>query len=569
MAGLVCHMAPGEAEESREVFRYEESVLEKNLDLREDVREPHGVPGRTEGLSGGREPNRLAEILVTGIVICTVLLSAIAVVMYRQSDLYTYRCCLQTAEQAYANENYEEAMDYYTQTLALQPDSTEAADGYFDAALAFVRGELSEGKVFGEEGEDLIARYRSLIRKRPEESSLYVEMAQAYLMRKEYGEAIGILQKGYEKTQDAELAEKETYVREHIMVCTSQSTRTASPTIVCIYDQNGNVLREDYYDPARQEGDKPYKGNIYSYDEEQKLLKEVFWQQEKSDSGEEASLSSSEKDYFYDSAGRETICLRHNSSLWFCTYTTYDEQGRVYQEVYSGGTGAIPEDIGAWEKGMNSMQVSIHVYEELEDGGYLEVEAETTDFYDDDLETVQGIKNIRVRRYDAAGNCTESRPHWRGYHQEIRLPEERALWVPWEEAVNFSAADWLERLDAVQWEGDVDVASVSYRDGSEYWEYDQYGNEIVYREESFFSITRTTEYDENQKILSVNTKNNVTGRVDSSVYLYDEWGQHIRTDLKTTEHGKAGYNYIYYSYTYDYIGEPLWSPDFSVILNKE
>lgn len=515
--------------------------------------------GESETISGtlyrhrGRRSGHFAEVLVIGIVIVTLFLSVIGIGMYRRSDLYTYRRCLQTAKQHYSGGDYKSAMEFYMQALELRPDSAEAEDGVFEAKLALAQDALSgyellEENFSGEALDDCILYYKSLIRMRPEESGLYVQAAQAYLLQGEYVQAVEVLRRGYEKTGKEELAEREAYVREHVIARTMTKRRNGSPVRVYTYDRDGNVLAEAYY--KAEDDEEPYREIIYIYDEDQKPIR--LEGRDRNEDSDECYFTV----YYYDESGRAMGNMTQYSERWTGGYLTYDQSGRVHLEEMGGGSGEAPGDPRLWEKEIER----VHVYEDLADGGWVEVElwvdfSESTDSETESEILEDRILELWVSEYDAAGHLTECRAYGR-ILQEIVVPEDYALWgLAPEEILRLGAADWLERLEAPELE---DVYSVTYCSRTEHWTYDESGREILYVRD--FGMTRATEYDEEQRVAAVYTDYGMGGSLTEE-YVYDEWGRHVRTkQTRFEQDGHTGYNYIYYDYMYDYVGEPLWNP---------
>lgn len=532
--GQVCRMTLEEAEENKKVFAYAEATLERKADLTADVLWTDREVGRSGSKHGKRTQPLHVEWVVKGIVCAMVIMGAIAYGMYRQSDVYAYKQYLQRANEDYVRGQYQSSMDNYKEALALKPDSETAKEGYFDAGLALARENLSQG-------DDSTTLYQWLIKTHPEESELYVEAAQLFLMREEYLQALAILQEGYRETKDVRLVEKEAYVKENIKVRSMKKMSFGTPTVTVFYtyDPNGNVLTEEYYKLGNNDQEELDERFTYTYNDDQQTVRTE---------SHFTSYESTETEYWYDEAGRETVRLNRDleDETWSCRYTTYDEQGRVCKIEYSHGQGDTLKDFRSGERRLEE----IHVYEEQEDGGYLEMDQR----YDSGA-----LWMLWINRYDVSGNCTESDEYLQSAEKSLLLPEDVALWrISAEEAESLSAADWMERWKALDLEAE-DCVTVCVNHTN--WKYDVHGNMILEEREG---MSKTMEYDEEQRVV-VETKHYSDRNGHSNTFFtytheYNELGQRMKTSTKIVTQD-TGYRYTNYEYTYVYAGQALWVYD--------
>lgn len=541
--GQTCRMSIQEALDSRPVFEYAKSLLENGTSLKEDwLQQSSAVLAEDTSAKKMKSPSK---IIFAAAVISLVFVCA-AYGFYRQTDLYAYIQELKIAGQFYEDGRYLNAMEHYKEALGYRPDSVEAADGYFDARLALARENLSIGGT-----SDTL--YSWLIKKRPQESYLYLEEAQVYLIGGKYTKALELLHKGYEMTQDQTLLEKEAYVREHIVATYKKETQLQRPTIIYTYDHNGNLLTEDEY-YASTSGEC-YSSNQYTYDENQRVIKKYYsFSMYTGYTWEESS------EYFYDSNGREWARVTwHDTTnnamwLWSCRYLSYDAMGRLTRVEYSDGNDDNPQAFMTAERSLDE----IHVYEEQADGGLLEVTttlhplAEYS-FYSDE----PYVYSVQVTQYDTAGNCVEIDKYIknRDENDEYLLNEDSVWKITAAQAQNLRARDWMNILETL----DLEDNQCDTKCLKKIWKYDSNGNEIFYEGNS---MTKLFEYDEEQHLISEIILDDSGKPALTYDHQYNELGLCTKTRITDERNGTTGYRYINYEYEYAYTGEPLWEAEF-------
>lgn len=239
-----------------------------------------------------KKADKKAVIISIAVAGAVLLLAFIAVVPYLRSDTYQCKKNIKLAQRSYKEEKYDESLSYCKEALAM--DKT-----YVDA---------------------------------------YLKLADIYLEKGEYLSAVLALTDGRKETGDKTLAEREEYLREHIVVVNKKYHYDDGSIFENAYDEYGieeikNVkYNSDGSVESREEAE-------IEYDEFGNMIKSVWYSDGSVDCWGEGECDESEnliKWVLYDSETGGIIKWREFE---------HDEYGNVIKKIWCWDDGSV----GSWE----------------------------------------------------------------------------------------------------------------------------------------------------------------------------------------------------------------------------
>lgn len=436
------------------------------------------------------------------------------------------QCRLALGKQSCAAGEYQEALEYFDAVLESDAENEEAASGKRDVWLGLGSESLEQGAY-----DKALDYYGMVLEQDPGCVAAYSGAVEVRLAQDQVLEAMELLHTGYEATGDASLKERADYVAEHTVIL-RRSYESEDGNSLQEYDENGNLLRENYFeDSAMAYFD--YEG-IYEYDDAGRC---VYHEYQEFDGG----WGYSERRE-YDGAGNETL----------------------YQFVSSDGTGYYQEK--EYDGNGNCTMVAEYDYstDELEYAWYHEYDGKGN-CTKDARYNADGSSNIFYYEYDASGNCitekwenNSSNGSYTGetdYHYDDK--GNVVSWVSYGDGVvdQSMRAEYDEKGNQTLEEyyygniGDSEPYSAYYS------EYDQWGNRTYGTTSSGYESVHSYEYDDSGNILRHEEESyRGDGTLEStSCQEYDQDGNCLHSDYAYYAESDS-VDYESYDWTYDEFG---------------
>ncbi len=392
-----------------------------------------------------------------------VVLIALCILCYRKflaGDSYQCMRNMKRAERCLAEGEYGDALDYYKKVLEIDDTVVEA----------------------------------------------YISLADIYLTNGDCLSALQTLIDGGQITGDAELSEREAYLREHIVVINDKRYVNGRFADECKqqYDANGNQIKQIRYD----DDGSVEKYLERAYDESGNLLKEIYW-------FEGCTLWHYEYAYTYDESGNQVKQIKrfYDDGSASCTESVYDESGNLLRYFGRNDDGSV----SGWH--------DEYVYDE---SGNLLEEIQ----YDNDGAAY--VHNEYV--YDESGNLLKETYY--GDDGSVAFYNEYA----YDESGNL--------LKKIYYDSDGSVDS--------YFEYiyDESGNQLketCYNDDESIAFHIEYAYDESGNLLKETHYGSDGSAFLRDEYAYDESGNL----LKETHYGDDKIAYKHTAYVYDEAGNQV------------
>lgn len=463
--------------------------------------------------------NKRKWILVVSVSAAALILTlaGACTFLYLSSNGYQCKKNMKLAEKKYEAGEYEEALSYYQ--AALERDDT-VADAYLRSADIYLADE-SYDEAIGilQDGIEKSVEEERVNELKDKLAELCLKKSDYLLSQGKYEQAVGILAEGTGYTDAAELAEKEVYLKENIIVRKEKEIERDDDNNVIkwgesIYDNVGNLIKYEFFD---SDGNVEW-GSEHEYDESGNETKYVYFESgeisdwEENEYNETGSMIKSES---YDA----------NGNMYLYGEAEYDYAGNVAQFIYYDSSG---NKIG-WSEYEYDKNGNMTKHLRYLQNGQLKFETEYNEsgnetkyvFYNDD----ENVREWIEYEYDENENLVRST----GYYGDGSISSEteydgtgaRTKSLAYDEEGNITGREEAEydgeghTKEYIAYNSEGSVSSVI--------EYDQWGNEIKY-----------TEYDD---------KGNPDEQWEKS---YDSLGNILSDD----EHG----NYVY-EYTYAFLGD--------------
>ena len=426
------------------------------------------------------------------------MLAGAGTFLYLNSNSYQCKKNMKLAEKKYEAGEYEEALTYYQ--AALERDDT-AVDAYLKSADIYLAEEsydeaiaiLKDGIAKNIEGENSKNLQDKL-------AELCMERSDYFLAQGEYEQAVGILNEGTGYTDAADLAEREAYLRENIIVRREKEIECDDDDNIvewneAIYDNTGNMIKYECYD---SDGNVEW-GMEYEYDASGNETKYVYYE-----SGKISEWEENEYNEFGSMIKSESYDA--NGNMYIYGEAEYDNAGNVAQFIYYYSDGSK----GNWSE-----------YEYDQNGNMTK-----------HLRYFQGDYLKFVTEYNEAGSVSK----FVFYNDDESVRE----WIEYDYDENENL------VKSIGYNSDGSISGVT--------EYDEAGNRtkyLSYDEEGNITEREEAEYDEEghaKEYIAYNSDGSV-----SSVIEYDQWGN----EIKYTEYDDKGNPDEQWEKSYDSLGNIL------------
>ncbi len=515
----------------------------------------------------GKKKSKKAVLIPLFVLLGVLAVGGITALALWNSPQFRHGLELKKAEGAMERQEYEAAVEYYRSALDWEPDSEEAREGltaaYLEMGDAFYAQELYEdaltayekalkkdkknkdalegqqqcrlalGKQSCAEGEyeEALEYFDAVLEQDPGCGAAYSGAAEVRLAQDQVLEAMELLHTGYEAAGDAALKERADYVAEHTVIL-SRSYESEDGSNLQEYDENGNLLRETYFEDSSM-AYYNYEG-IYEYDDAGRC---VYHEYQELESG----WGYSERRE-YDGAGNETL----------------------YQFVSSDGTGSYQKK--EYDENGNNTMVEEYDYNtgELQYAWYHEYDG-NGNCTKDARHNADGSSNIFYYEYDASGNCITERWENNGSYGSYTGGTDYSYddkgnvvsWVSYRDgAVDQSMrAQYDEKGNQTLEEYYYGNIGDSEPYSAYYYEYDQWGN-CTYGTTSYgYESVHSYEYDGSGNILRHEEEAYREGGTleSTSCQEYDQAGNCLHSEY--VYYGEDGsVDYESYDWTYDEAG---------------
>ena len=426
------------------------------------------------------------------------MLAGAGTFLYLNSNSYQCKKNMKLAEKKYEAGEYEEALTYYQ--AALERDDTvvdaylKSADIYlaeesYDEAIAILKDGITKN-IEGENSKNLEDKL----------AELCMERSDYFLAQGEYEQAVGILTEGTGCTDATDLAEREAYLRENIIVRREKEIECDDDDNIvewneAIYDNTGNMIKYECYD---SDGNVEW-GMEYEYDASGNETKYVYYE-----SGKISEWEENEYNEFGSMIKSESYDA--NGNMYIYGEAEYDNEGNVAQFIYYYSDGSK----GNWSE-----------YEYDKNGNMTK-----------HLRYFQGDYLKFVTEYNEAGSVSK----FVFYNDDESVRE----WIEYDYDENENL------VKSIGYNSDGSISGVT--------EYDEAGNRIKnlsYDEEGNITEREEAEYDEEghaKEYIAYNSDGSV-----SSVIEYDQWGN----EIKYTEYDDKGNPDEQWEKSYDSLGNIL------------